>query len=302
VAPQEESATTTTSMNDHDQAAKKRHDHTYGITSDPLTRFALILSALWHDVDHAGVTNAQLVKEKAPVAQKFANKSVAEQNSIHLAWHLLLASDQYKDLRRVIYTTEDEFKRFRQLVVNIVLATDIMDQDLGALRKARWNKAFAAAEAAASAPSSISASSGTATLATATNSDNGQEDINRKATIVIEHLMQASDVSHTMQHWHVYRKWNQKLYDEMHQAFIEGRSGNNKDPSEFWYQGELNFLDFYVIPLAKKLKDCGVFGVSSAEYLSYAEMNRQEWESKGRAIVQELKEAAEKRMAEFSFV
>lgn len=69
-----------------------------------------------------------------------------------------------------------------------------------------------------------------------------------------------------------------------------------------WYQGELNFLDYYVIPLAKKLKDCGVFGVSSAEYLSYAEMNRQEWESKGRVIVQELKEAAEKRMTEYSFV
>jgi hypothetical protein len=32
------------------------------------------------------------------------------------------------------------------------------------------------------------------------------EDINRKATIVIEHLIQASDVSHTMQHWHVYQK------------------------------------------------------------------------------------------------
>ena len=32
---------------------------------------------------------------------------------------------------------------------------------------------------------------------------------NRKATIVMEHLLQAADVSHTMQHWHVYRKWNE---------------------------------------------------------------------------------------------
>ena len=29
-----------------------------------------------------------------------------------------------------------------------------------------------------------------------------------RATIVIEHIIQASDVSHTMQHWHVYQKWN----------------------------------------------------------------------------------------------
>jgi hypothetical protein len=45
------------------------------------------------------------------------------------------------------------------------------------------------------------------------------------------------------------------------------------DPSENWYQGEIGF-DFYIIPLAK-LKDCGVFGVSSDEYLNYALKNRQ---------------------------
>jgi hypothetical protein len=37
-----------------------------------------------------------------------------------------------------------------------------------------------------------------------------EEDTNRKATIVIE-LIQASDVSHAMQHWHVYQKWNARL-------------------------------------------------------------------------------------------
>jgi hypothetical protein len=41
--------------------------------------------------------------------------------------------------------------------------------------------------------------------------------------------------------------------------------------------------------LAKKLKDCGVFGVSSYEYLNYAELNRAEWEAKGQAIVEEMK-------------
>ena len=48
----------------------------------------------------------------------------------------------------------------------------------------------------------------------------------------------------------------------------------------------------YVIPLAKKLKECGVFGVSSDEYLNYAQRNRQEWEAKGREVVGELIEAA----------
>ena len=48
-------------------------------------------------------------------------------------------------------------------------------------------------------------------------------------------------------------------------------------------------LSTTVIPLAKKLKSCGVFGVSSDEYLSYAVQNRKEWEAKGEAMVAEMK-------------
>jgi hypothetical protein len=33
----------------------------------------------------------------------------------------------------------------------------------------------------------------------------------------------------------------------------------------FHLDREIGFFDFYIIPLAKKLKDCGVFGVSSDE-------------------------------------
>lgn len=51
-----------------------------------------------------------------------------------------------------------------------------------------------------------------------------------------------------------------------------------------------SFFDFYIIPLAKKLKDCGVFGVSSDEYLKYAQQNRKEWQEKGEAIVAEMVE------------
>jgi hypothetical protein len=116
--------------------------------------------------------------------------------------------------------------------------------------------------------------------------------VNRKATIVIEHLIQASDVAHTMQHWHIYRKWNTRLFEEMYRAFCAGRSA--RDPSEFWFKGEIGFFDFYIIPLAKKLKDCGVFGVSSDEYLNYAQKNRMEWESRGQEVVVEMIESLSK--------
>ena len=146
------------------------------------------------------------------------------------------------------------------------MATDIMDKDLKALRNGRWERAFSEKVV----------------------DHNERENINRKATIVIEHLIQASDVAHTMQHWHVYRKWNERLFFEMYKAYADGRA--DSDPSENWYKGEIGFFDFYIIPLAKKLKECGVFGVSSAEYLNYAVKNRAEWESRGQELVQEMVE------------
>ena len=85
----------------------------------------------------------------------------------------------------------------------------------------------------------------------------------------------------------MYRKWNERFFDETYQAFQEGRT--KVDPSTGWYKGELGFFDFYVIPLAKKLKECGVFGVSSDEYLAYAMQNRKEWESRGEQVVEEMK-------------
>lgn len=239
------------------------HDHTYGITSDPLTQFAVVFSALIHDVDHRGIPNFVLCTEDIVLANVYKNKSVAEQNSVDIAWDLLL-DPSFAALRNAIYTTEAEMRRFRALVVNSVIATDIFDKELSSLRKTRWENAFSHHQSM---------------------SDTAR---NRKATIVIEHLIQASDVSHTMQHWHVYQKWNERLYREMYDSFTSGRM--LKDPTEGWYEGELKFFDGYIIPLAKKLKDCGVFGVSSHEYLNYAEKNRQEWERKGQDLVAKMRQ------------
>jgi 3'5'-cyclic nucleotide phosphodiesterase len=260
------------------------HDHTYGITSDPLTQFACVFSALIHDVDHSGVPNTQLVTENIELAERYKGKSVAEQNSIDLAWNLLL-KDEYKELLLAICHTKSEFVQFRQLLINSVLATDIMDKELKNIRNVRWDKAFDDSK------NSVSANKDQITASVEANStpqEKTLDQVNRKATIVIEHMIQASDVSHTMQHWHIYRKWNELFFFECYEAYAQGRT--TVDPSIAWYEGELGFYDHYIIPLAKKLKECGVFGVSSYEYLQYALNNRAEWASRGKEIVSEMKE------------
>ncbi|CAB9498277.1 Receptor-type guanylate cyclase gcy [Seminavis robusta] len=239
------------------------HTATFGLTSEPMIQFACAYAALIHDLDHQGVPNSTLVTENDPLAVKYNNKSVAERNSLDLAWDLF-HEPEYKDLLNCICGDAEEYQRFRHLVVNSVMATDIMDKELGAARKNRWNKAFSEEKE---------------------SEEEDQMAVNRKATIVIEHLIQASDISHTMQHWHVYVKWNERLFHELYRAYKTGRI--EKDPSEGWYQGELGFFDFYIIPLAKKLFTCGVFGVSSDEFLNYARTNRAEWEQKGEALVEQ---------------
>jgi hypothetical protein len=153
------------------------HDYTYGLTSDPLIQFSVIFSALIHDVDHLGVPNAVLVSEQDPLAQKYQNKSPAEQRSIDCAWQML-QEDQYLQLRRAIYTNREELDQFRQLVVCCVMSTDICDKELGAARKERWRKAFA--------EDAVSSSS----LQVASAKSDPILDRNRKATIVLEHLIQ----------------------------------------------------------------------------------------------------------------
>ena len=239
--------------------------------------FAVVFSALIHDVDHLGLTNPELCELGTPASRAYRGKSVAEQNSVDVAWSVLTSNDDFEDLRACIYTSETEMRRFRQLVVNAVMATDIADKELKQIRESRWDAAFSSQSP--SSPEKIT-----------------DLDLDRKATIVFEYIIQASDVAHTMQHWHTYQKFNKRLFEERYLAYIQGHCV--KDPSLGWYNGELWFFDNYIIPLANKLRDCGVFGVSHFEFLAYAQQNRREWETKGQEIVEEMLKSCQEKYDE----
>ena len=111
---------------DNALTCRELHQHTYGIGTDSLTQFAVVFSALIHDVGHEGVPNAVLGKMHPLLAEKYSNKSIAEQRSVDAAWNLLLMP-QFSNLRASIFSTENEYERFRSLVVNGVMATDSKD-------------------------------------------------------------------------------------------------------------------------------------------------------------------------------
>jgi hypothetical protein len=81
----------------------------------------------------------------------------------------------------------------------------------------------------------------------------------------------------------VYKKWSMRQYQEALEAFKSRRTESS--PTHSWHQDELSFFDDHVIPLAERLKKCGVFGDASDECLYFALDNRARWELEGAQIV-----------------
>jgi len=231
---------------------------TFGVSSDPLSQFAVVFAGLIHNADHHGVPNSQLVLEEHPLAERYKNRCILEQHSITLAWELLMRPE-YEDLRGAIYANESEAKRFRQILVNCVLSTNRTDEGLLSQRKQRWAVAF---------------------HRTGQELSLSVEDRNRRAIALLELLMQASDIFHATSTWQLYQKWSERQFMEVNKGYKTGRLMQN--PMVFWYKSELLFFDEHVVPLAMRLSECGVFERSTGDqYLSLSLTNRQQWAAKG---------------------
>jgi hypothetical protein len=112
------------------------------------------------------------------------------------------------------------------------------------------------------------------------NNDEGQQLLQRDA--VSELLINVADVAHTMQGFSVFLKWSQRLYKELFEAFHAGRLSN--DPTEGWYQNQINFFVNYIIPLAERVDKCGIFGSKGTKFMYFATKNKRKWTCEGQRI------------------
>uniref|UniRef100_A0A3Q3NLU1 Phosphodiesterase n=1 Tax=Mastacembelus armatus TaxID=205130 RepID=A0A3Q3NLU1_9TELE len=87
-----------------------------------LELMALYVAAAMHDYDHPGRTNAFLVATSAPQAVLYNDRSVLENHHAASAWNLFMAQPEYNFLVNLDHV---EFKRFRFLVIEAILATDL---------------------------------------------------------------------------------------------------------------------------------------------------------------------------------
>lgn len=112
-----------------------------------------------------------------------------------------------------------------------------------------------------------------------------------RSSVVLEALMNAADVAHTLQGWDNFLKWNRKLYEELFHAYhVSGRvQMGESDPSVGWRDSQLFFYDIYILPLARKLRRCGAFGRQRGrEIVRNAKGVRKRWEAEGGEVTERM--------------
>jgi len=247
------------------------HHYMNGIASNALAQFSILFAALVHNIGRESVSFGPSNQDDTSID---ASRSVCQQKSIFIAWETLL-DPSFKELQHCLFADATDLLMFRQLLVNCVLATDLSDKKACEWRSYRWNEAFGL----------VSDDSVVFGM--------DEEECDKKATVVVECLVQVGSISHMLQHWKSYSKFSERLFLERSLAFDEGRTRNN--PVDFWYREELDFFDEHAIPLAKRLSVSSVFGVASDECLNHTLDNRKEFARQGSNLVQEMHMRYEKR-------
>ena len=118
------------------------------------------------------------------------------------------------------------------------------------------------------------------------------------ARAISEQIMQAADVSHTLQDFATFVKWNEHLYHEILAAHVRDSARRaaapTPHPREGWFRSQIGFYDFYIIPLAERLDACGAFGPGGGHgFAARAVRNKERWLREGEECTRRIVAAAE---------
>ena len=86
-----------------------------------MEKFVLLVSGLTHDIDHPGVNNNYLIATEDELAYRYNDKSVLENYHAFNAFKML----QKDELNILEGLSEEQYREFRKLLVQTILATDM---------------------------------------------------------------------------------------------------------------------------------------------------------------------------------
>ena len=114
-----------------------------------------------------------------------------------------------------------------------------------------------------------------------------------REAVVMEVILKAADVAHNLQGWEQMVKWSNRLFLELRRAHVQGRGD---DPQNGWFSNQIGFLEAYLLPLARRLDDMGVFGDTVGEIFALTvEENRDRWTKEGIQNTAHIISEAEKK-------
>lgn len=189
-----------------------------------LERIALLFSCIIHDVDHLGVWNSVLVGQGHEYAVAFNDQSPLEMRSLQVGFDILRRHNftagfpELSDIK--------ERQRFRKLVVDLVLCTDIGDKDRSRLTTLKIQDAFDDAE-----PGVIEQKLNTAE--------------GRVAALML--LLKASDICAAMQCHATGIAWARMFFMENPVRDSSGLAG--------FISSQRGYLEGYCLKVAKMLRD-----------------------------------------------
>jgi len=103
----------------------------------------------------------------------------------------------------------------------------------------------------------------------------------------LRYSMQSSVMSHAMQPWEGFLRWNERMFEEKYKAFQEDRS--LEDPTRTWFKETLDAFNSYLFPLA--LRKAKLFGIHNG--MAHVKSNREQWIECGSLCVDAMKKKAQ---------
>ncbi|XP_053350543.1 dual specificity calcium/calmodulin-dependent 3',5'-cyclic nucleotide phosphodiesterase 1A isoform X2 [Clarias gariepinus] len=186
--------------------------------------FAMIFAASIHDYEHTGTTNNFHIQTRSDTAILYNDRAVQENHHVSSAYRLLQEDDEMNILYNL---SKDDWREFRTLVVEMVLATDMSCH----FQQVKAMKNFLQQPEAIDKPKALSL------------------------------LLHTADISHPAKKWDMHYRWTTSLLEEFfRQGDKEAELGLTFSPlcdrkSTMVPQSQIGFIDFIVEPTFTVLSD-----------------------------------------------
>jgi hypothetical protein len=190
---------------------------------------ACLFAATVHDLDHLGLSNQFLVATADPRAVRYNDAHVNEAHHVATAFKLLMRPGN----NFLSGLSPGEFVRFRELVLRLVVGTDMSDD------KAILARLVAATKSQAAATEMAATETATETAATATTETAATETAatgllpgglvpasKEEAVVALTMTLKAADIGHLALPWELHVAWVKRLELEFfHQGDLEKALG-----------------------------------------------------------------------------